>query len=115
VGRVRRERGRVYGERAVAHRRRVALPSVKDWAAALDAYVAGDREEVVPPGWFTKIEIAKQWGKTPVYTNKVLTRMIKSGGAERKVFSIRIKICDRGSKVGHCRRVPHYRLLGKKS
>jgi hypothetical protein len=93
----------------------VALPTVKDWAVALDAYVAGDREEVVPPGWFTKIDISKQWGKSDVYTNKVLTRMIKAGGAERKVFSIRIKICDRGSKVGHCRRVPHYRLTPSKS
>jgi len=105
----------VYGERTVAHRRRVAIPTVKDWAVALDAYVSGDREEVVPPGWFTKIEISKQWGKSDVYTNKVLTRMMKSGGAERKVFSIRIKICDRGSKVGHCRRVPHYRLTSPKS
>ena len=93
----------------------MAIPSVKDWAVALDAYVAGDREEVVPLGWFTKIEISKQWGKSDVYTNKVLTRMIKAGGAERKVFSIRIKICNRGSKVGHCRRVPHYRLTPPKS
>jgi hypothetical protein len=93
----------------------VAIPTVKDWAVALDAYVSGDREEVVPPGWYTKIEIAKQWGKSDVYTNKVLTRMIKAGGAERKVFSIRIKICNRGSKAGHCRRVPHYRLAAVKT
>ena len=99
----------MHGERAVADRRRMALPTV-DWAAALDAYVAGDRAEVVPPGWFTKIEIAKQWCKSDVYTNKILTRMIKAGGAERKVFSIRIKICNRGGKIGYCRRVPHYRL-----
>ena len=99
----------MHGERAVANRRRVAVSRV-DWAAALDAYVAGDRAEVVPPGWYTKIEISKQWGKSDVYTNKILTRMIKAGGAERKVFSIRIKICNRGGKIGYCRRVPHYRL-----
>ena len=105
----------MHGERPNIHRRRVAIPSVKDWAVALDAYVAGDREEVVPPGWYTKIEIAKQWGKSDVYTNKVLTRMIKTGGAERKVFSIKIKISQRGGKIGHCRRVPHYRLTAPKS
>ena len=87
----------------------MAIPGV-DWAAALDAYVAGDRAEVVPPGWYTKIEISKQWGKSDVYTNKILTRMMKAGGAERKVFSIRIKIVNRGGKIGYCRRVPHYRL-----
>ena len=88
----------------------MALPNVKDWAAALNAYVAGDREEVVPPGWHTKIEIAKEWGKSYVYTNRILNRMIKAGGAEKKVFSIRIKICNRCGKIGYCRRVPHYRL-----
>ena len=87
----------------------MAIPGV-DWAAALDRYVAGDREEVVPPGWFTKIAIAKQWGKSDVYTNKILSRMIKAGGAEKKVFTIRTKICNRGGKIGYCRRVPHYRL-----
>ena len=103
----------MHGERAVADRRRVAVSRV-DWAAALDAYVAGDRAEVVPPGWYTKIEISRQWGKSDVYTNKILTRMIKAGGAERKVFSIRIKICNRGGKIGYCRRVPHYRLIKNK-
>jgi len=105
----------VHGERAITDRRLVALPTVKDWAVALDAYVAGDREEVVPPGWYTKIEIAKQWGKSDVYTNKILTRMIKAGGAERKVFSIKIKIRERGGKIGYCRRVPHYRLTPVKA
>ena len=82
----------------------MALPSVKDWAAALDAYVAGDRVEVVPPGWFTKIDIAKQWGKSSTYTNKILRRMIAAGGAEKKVFSIK------NGKIGFCRRMPHYKL-----
>lgn len=89
----------------------MALPSVKDWAVALDAYVAGDRVEVVPPGWFTKIDIAKQWGKSGTYTNKILRRMIAAGGAEKKVFSIRIKTCNGGEKIGFCRRVPHYKLI----
>ena len=91
----------------------MALPSVKDWAAALDSYVAGDRVELVPPGWYTKIDIAKQWRKSGTYTNKILKRMIKAGGAEKKVFSIKTKRCNRGGKVGYCRRVPHYRLIKK--
>ena len=89
----------------------MAVPSVKDWATALNAYVAGDRVEVVPPGWFTKIDIAKQWGKSSTYTNKILARMIAAGGAERKVFSI--KINTQSGKIGFCRRVPHYKLTKK--
>ena len=89
----------------------MAVPSVKDWAAALDSYVAGDRVEVVPPGWFTKIDIAKQWGKSGTYTNKILARMIAAGGAERKVFSIKINTCQQSGKIGFCRRMPHYKLI----
>ena len=91
----------------------MALPSVKDWATALDSYVAGDREELVPPGWYTKIDIAKQWGKSSTYTNKILARMIAAGGAERKVFSIKINTCHQGGKIGYCRRMPHYKLIKK--
>jgi len=104
----------VHGKRLNTRGRRVAVSSV-DWAKALDAYVAGDREEVVPPGWYSKVEIAKQWGKSDVYTNKVLSRMIASGAAEKKIFTVRLKVAERGKVSGYCRKLPHYRLTLSKS
>jgi hypothetical protein len=92
----------------------MAIPAV-DWAKALDAYVSGDREEVVPPEWYSKTQIAKQWGKSEVYTNKVLSRMIVAGAAEKKTFTVRMKKSERGKGIGYCRKLPHYRLATRKS
>jgi hypothetical protein len=92
----------------------MAIPAV-DWAKALDAYVAGDREEIVPPGWYPKVEIAKQWGKSDVYTNKILSRMVAVGAAEKRAFTVRLKKSERGKASGYCRKLPHYRLATRKS
>jgi hypothetical protein len=92
----------------------MAIPAV-DWAKALDEYVAGDREEVVPPGWYPKLEIARQWKKSNVYTNKVLSKMVAVGAAEKRTFTVRMKISERGKVSGYCRKLPHYRLATSKS
>ena len=88
----------------------MAIPAVKHWAKALEEYVAGDRREVVPEGWVTKKEIASAWKKSDVYVNRILSRMIKSGKAERRSFIIRIKKNDSSKCVGYCRSLPHYKL-----
>lgn len=103
----------MHRERALASRRRVALPSVKsDWATVLSEYVAGYRQEVVPAGWLTKNQIADLWGKSANYANKLLARLIKDGRAEKKNYVIRLPHVDSSGKkfLGHCRKVPHYRL-----
>jgi hypothetical protein len=93
----------------------MAISPLKDWAKALDAYVAGDREEVVPDGWMTKRDIADHWGKSDVYVNRIIQRMMRSGLVEQKSFIVRLKKCDRGNGAGYCRSLPHYKLKKGKS
>lgn len=92
----------------------MALPSVKsDWATVLTEYAAGHRQEVVPAGWLTKNEIAHLWDKSKTYTNKLLSILIKNGKAETRSYIIRVPHVhpDGKKSLGHCRKVPHYRLL----
>ena len=108
----------MHRERALASGRSMALPSVKsDWATVLTEYVAGYRQEVVPPGWLTKNQIAELWGKSANYANKLLARLIKDGRAEKKNYVIRLPHTDsKGKKfLGYCRKIPHYRLTAGKS
>jgi hypothetical protein len=90
----------------------MALSAVKHWTKALEEYVAGDREEAVPEGWVSKTEIALAWKKSDVYVNKILTRMLRSGKAEKRSFVVRLKKNDRGKSIGYCRSLPHYKLKG---
>ena len=108
----------MHRERALASGRSMALPSLKsDWATVLTEYVAGHRQEVVPPGWLTKNQIAELWGKSANYANKLLARLIKDGRAEKKNYVIRLPHVDSSGKrfLGHCRKIPHYRLTAGKS
>ena len=108
----------MHGQRALASRRGVAVSSIKsDWATVLTEYVAGHRQEVVPAGWLTKNQIAELWGKSATYANKLLGHLVKDGRAEKKSYVIRLPHVDaKGKKfLGHCRKVPHYRLIAGKS
>lgn len=96
----------------------MAVSGIKsDWATVLTEYVAGYRQEVVPAGWLTKNQIAELWGKSPTYANKLLGHLVKDGRAEKKSYVIRLPHVDaKGKKfLGHCRKVPHYRLTTGKS
>jgi hypothetical protein len=70
------------------------------WCAQLAT--VGAAPEVVPPGWFTVKEIGRAQGKSECVTSENIKKLVKRGGAERKMFSIRL-----AQKV---RPVPHYRL-----
>ena len=71
------------------------------WCAQLAT--VGAAPEVVQPGWFTVKEIGRAQGKSECVTSENIKKLVKRGGAERKMFSIRL-----AQKV---RPVPHYRLL----
>ena len=106
----------MHGKRANPSGRRMAVSSMKsDWATVLTEYVAGYRQEVVPAGWLTKNQIAELWGKSANYANKLLARLVADGRAEKKSYVIRLPHVDsKGKKfLGHCRKVPHYRLIKK--
>ena len=70
------------------------------WCAQLAT--VGAAPQVVPPGWFTVKEIGRAQGKSECVTSENIKKLVKRGGAERKMFSIRL-----AQKV---RPVPHYRL-----
>jgi hypothetical protein len=58
--------------------------------------------EVVPAGWFTLQQLARARGRSDCSTTIVIKRLIDSGRAERKLFTIKLAQLTRP--------VPHYRL-----
>ena len=62
----------------------------------------GAAPEVVPPGWFTVKQIAAAQGKSECLTSENIKKLVQRGGAERKMFTIRL---DK-----RVRPTPHYRL-----
>ena len=75
-------------------------PDLARWCEALA--VGTVEAEVVPHGWFTCKELSKARGRSECSTSTALMRMIESGLAERRMFTIKL--------VSQTRPVPHYRL-----
>lgn len=75
-------------------------PDLARWCKALAASTVVVEE--VPQGWFTCKELSKARGRSECSTSTSLMRMVKSGMAERKMFTIKL--------VSQTRPVPHYRL-----
>ena len=77
-----------------------ADPDLEKWCAVLSAGSAV--AEVVPPRWFTVRQLAQARGRSDCATSIVIAKLVASGRAERKVFTIKL--------ARHTRPVPHYRL-----
>ena len=75
-------------------------PELEKWCAVLSAGSAVS--EVVPPGWFTIRQLAQARGRSDCATSIVIYKLVESGRAERKEFTIKL--------AKHTRPVPHYRL-----
>jgi hypothetical protein len=75
-------------------------PDLAKWCAVLSAGSAV--AEVVPAGWFTVQQLARARGRSDCSTSLVIKKLVESGRAERKVFTIKL--------ARHTRPVPHYRL-----
>jgi hypothetical protein len=75
-------------------------PDLEKWCAVLSAGSAV--AEVVPAGWFTVQQLARARGRSDCSTSLVIKKLVESGRAERKVFTIKL--------TRHTRPVPHYRL-----
>lgn len=81
---------------------KVAAPDL-DLARWCEALAVGTAvAEVVPAGWFTCKQLSKARGRSECSTSTSLMRMVESGLAERKMFTIRLNT--------QTRPVPHYRL-----
>lgn len=73
-----------------------------EWAEALDRLLS-HQMEVVPPGWKTATQIAKELGLCYEMGKLKARAMVKAGLAERKYFRVK---WGRG-----VRPTPHYRLV----
>jgi hypothetical protein len=73
---------------------------LEQWCAILGAGSAV--AEVVPPGWYTVRQLAEARGRSDCATSIVIAKLVASGRAERKVFTVKL--------AKHTRPVPHYRL-----
>ena len=56
----------------------------------------------VPPGWFTVSELAAELNKATITVSERVRKLIKTGQAERRDFTIQLEQM--------ARKVPHYRL-----
>jgi hypothetical protein len=89
------------------------------WVKALEKYISTKGEEVIPPGWQTRNEIAKLFGRTPSTTSRILAEMIREGKAETKKFKGVVHAMEKNhSKLRKCgprqkylRRTPYFRLI----
>ena len=75
-------------------------PDLARWCEALAAGTVV--AEVVPPGWFTCKELSKARGRSECSTSTSLARMVESGMAEKRSFTIKLNT--------QTRPVPHYKL-----
>lgn len=87
-----------------------------DWAAALQE--AFERKaDVIPPGWKTVKEIAKEQGVSKEHVSRIVTRLVKVGRAEMKKFRTVVQATktENISRRSYFRLHPFYRLINKKN
>jgi hypothetical protein len=89
------------------------------WVKALEKYISTKGEEVIPPGWQTRNEIAKLFNRTPSTTSRILAEMMKCGKAEMKKFKGAVyayeknqkKLQKGGPRQKYLRKTPYFRLI----
>ena len=89
------------------------------WVKALEKYISTKGEEVIPPGWQTRNEIAKIFGRTPSTTSRIIAEMMKEGKAETRKFKGAVyageknqkKLMKGGPRQKYLRRTPYFRLI----
>lgn len=86
------------------------------WADAIQRAFAQEAD-IIPPGWQTLEEIAKELGKNKFHVCRELNMLVKLGRAETKKFRTWIKGSEdaRGPRRGYIRMNRHYRLLSLKT
>lgn len=59
--------------------------------------------DVVPDGWYTTADYAREWNKAPQNVGEILRRAVDTGNAEMRLFRV--------STASGIRPTKHYRLL----
>ena len=85
------------------------------WAEAIQRAFAQETD-VVPQGWQTLDEVAREMGQSRFLVCKLLLRMIRAGKAETRKFRTWVKGSrdHRGPRRGYLRMNRHYRLMARK-
>ena len=89
------------------------------WVKALEKYIATKGEEIIPPGWQTRNEIAKLFGRTPSTTSRIIAEMMREGKAETRKFKGAVyageknqkKFVKGGPRQKYLRLTPYFRLI----
>jgi len=89
------------------------------WVKALEKYISTKGEEVIPPGWQTRNEIAKLFNRTPSTTSRIIAEMMKEGKAETRKFKGAVyageknqkKYVKGGPRQKYLRLTPYFRLI----
>ena len=92
---------------------------MSSWVKALEKYISTKGEEIIPPGWQTRNEIAKLFGRTPSTTSRIIAEMMKEGKAETRKFKGAIyageknqkKFVKGGPRQKYLRKTPYFRLI----
>jgi hypothetical protein len=89
------------------------------WVKALEKYISTKGEEVIPPGWQTRNQIAKLFGRTPSTTSRIIAEMMREGKAETRKFKGVVyageknqkKFVKGGPRQKYLRKTPYFRLI----
>jgi len=89
------------------------------WVKALEKYISTKGEEIIPPGWQTRNEIAKLFNRTPSTTSRIIAEMMKEGKAETRKFKSVVcageknqkKLVKGGPRQQYLRKTPYFRLI----
>lgn len=86
-----------------------------DWTAALQEAFQR-KADVIPPGWKTVKEIAKEQGVSKEHVSRIVTRLVKMGRAEMKKFRTAVQATktENVSRRSYFRLHPFYKLVNKK-
>lgn len=83
-----------------------------DWAKVLQS--AFQREaDVIPPGWKTVKEIAKEQGVSKEHISRIVTKLVKNGKLEMKKFRSEVRGVENGNikRRSYFRLHPYYRII----
>lgn len=74
--------------------------------AALIASATQPAPDKIPAGWFTRMQLQKQWGCGETKAQQRIQSAIKAGKVQRRMFAV-------VDATGACRPIPHYSLASQ--
>jgi len=103
----------VYGQCVISREWGMEIPVVSnDWAEVLqDAF--SRKADVIPPGYKSVKEIAKEQNMSKEHVSRIVTKLVKIGKLEMKKFRSEVSGVDNGNvrRRSYFRLHPYYRII----